>query len=82
LDQLSKFCPAQLDFAAQSIPARPGLAKVLATQAAQLKALYNDDSPIDRMGLPDTARRFGRRGITRRLPPDTTRSGSGKIEDD
>jgi len=33
------------------------------------------------MGLSDTARRFGRRGITRRLPPDKARSGSGKIED-
>lgn len=35
-------------------------------QAEQVKALYEDYSPVDRLGLTDTARRFGRRGITRR----------------
>ncbi len=38
-------------------------------QAEQVKALYEDYSPVDRLGLTDTSRRFGRRGITRKASP-------------
>ncbi len=37
-------------------------------QAEQVKALYEDYSPVDRLGLTDTTRRFGRRGVTAAKP--------------
>jgi site-specific recombinase XerD len=39
-------------------------------KTAQLKALYNDFSPVDRMNLANQPRRFGRQGITAKKPQD------------
>jgi site-specific recombinase XerD len=41
-------------------------------QAEQVRALYEDYSPVDRLGLTDAARRFGRRGITHQTATTAT----------
>jgi site-specific recombinase XerD len=41
-------------------------------QASQVQALYEDYSPVDRLELTDTGRRFGRRGITRKPAPNAS----------
>jgi site-specific recombinase XerD len=40
-------------------------------QAAQIQALYEEYSPVDRLELGNTGRRFGRRGITGRVKSKT-----------